>query len=113
MNGALLSLSPEANKSISTLDEEIIQYAQSIRNAKLKRDFLVSFAAEPRTFVQTWIASQARDLDVILSGERGVREEDLRRSDFFKLPWVEEAVAVHEGIRVAGALSQLQGTAGH
>lgn len=115
MNSVLISLTPEANKNIAALDDEIAQLAQSVRNAKLKRDFLESFVKDPRAFIHTWVASQARDLDVILSGERGVREEDLRRSDFFKLPWVEEAVAVHEGIRVAGALSQLQGggTSGH
>lgn len=30
-----------------------------------------------------------------------VREEELRRSEFFRLPWVEEAVAVQEGLRMA------------
>ena len=30
-----------------------------------------------------------------------IRQDDLRRSEFFRLPWVEEAVAVQEGLRVA------------
>jgi SWI/SNF-related matrix-associated actin-dependent regulator of chromatin subfamily D len=30
-----------------------------------------------------------------------VRAEELRRSEFFTLPWVEEAVAVQEGFRQA------------
>ena len=30
-----------------------------------------------------------------------VRQEDLKRAEFFRLPWVEEAVAVQEGMRLA------------
>ncbi len=30
-----------------------------------------------------------------------VRAEELKQSAFFKLPWVEEAVAVQEGMRLA------------
>lgn len=29
-----------------------------------------------------------------------VREEDLRRSDLFNLPWVDEAITVHEASRM-------------
>ena len=29
-----------------------------------------------------------------------VREEDLRRSDLFQLPWVDEAINVHEASRM-------------
>ncbi len=48
-----------------------------------------TFAQDPQKFIHTWIASQSRDLEVILGDDaRGVRDEDLRRSDFFRLPWV-------------------------
>ncbi|KAG8958333.1 SWI/SNF complex component snf12 [Tulasnella sp. 408] len=105
MNQALLSYSSEAQAAISALDDEMAQAAQSIRNSKLKRDFLTSFAEDPQRFIQTWIASQSRDLEVILGDDgRGVRDEDLRRSDFFRLPWVKEAVQVYEGLRSSGAL---------
>jgi SWI/SNF-related matrix-associated actin-dependent regulator of chromatin subfamily D len=30
-----------------------------------------------------------------------VRLEDLKRSEFFKLPWVEEMVALHHGFELA------------
>ena len=51
---------------------------------------------DPANFINRWLASQARDLDAILgrqigvSGENGgnIREEDLRRTDLFKMPWV-------------------------
>ncbi|KAG9046845.1 SWI/SNF complex component snf12 [Tulasnella sp. UAMH 9824] len=105
MNQALLSYSSEAQAAISALDDEMAQAAQAIRNSKLKRDFLTSFAEDPQRFIQTWIASQSRDLEVILGDDgRGVRDEDLRRSDFFRLPWVKEAVQVYEGLRSSGAL---------
>jgi SWI/SNF-related matrix-associated actin-dependent regulator of chromatin subfamily D len=29
-----------------------------------------------------------------------VREEDLRRSDLFSMPWVQEAITVHEASRM-------------
>jgi SWI/SNF-related matrix-associated actin-dependent regulator of chromatin subfamily D len=52
-----------------------------------------------------WLESQSRDLESVLgsgpSEGATVRAEDLRRSEFFKLPWVEEAVAVQDGMRLA------------
>ena len=30
-----------------------------------------------------------------------LRQDDLRRSEYFRLPWVEEAVAIQEGMRLA------------
>jgi SWI/SNF-related matrix-associated actin-dependent regulator of chromatin subfamily D len=96
---------------------------QSLHNAHTKLAFLRRFADDPAAFVQTWLASQARDLDGVLGGAeaavlgpggaapgalpedggagRRVRAEELRRADFFRLPWVEEAVAVQEGMRLA------------
>ena len=38
--------------------------------------------------MQTWLESQSRDLDVVLGNEQGVREEDLKNSQFFAMPWV-------------------------
>jgi SWI/SNF-related matrix-associated actin-dependent regulator of chromatin subfamily D len=64
-----------------------------------------TFARDPVDFIQRWIESQSRDLEAVLgsgpSEGATVRAEDLRRSDFFRLPWVEEAVAVQEGMRMA------------
>lgn len=67
--------------------------------------FLESFADDPAKFIQTWLESQSRDLESILgsgpSEGATIRAEELRRSDFFRLPWVEEAVAIQEGMRLA------------
>ncbi|KAF8588121.1 SWI/SNF complex 60 kDa subunit [Ramaria rubella] len=102
----------ESAKQLAALDEEIAIAAQSIRSSKTKLDFLNAFAADPRAFVQTWLASQSRDLDVVLGNEQGVREEDLKNSQFFGMPWVDDAVSVQEGLRVTNALRAQQGTMG-
>lgn len=109
---------------------QITHLAQSLHNSQQKLGFLRSFSDNPSEFIQTWLASQSRDLDGVLGtsenavlgpgggllgggaiggagadaeGQEGrkVRPEELRRSEFFKLPWVEEAVALQEGMRVA------------
>jgi SWI/SNF-related matrix-associated actin-dependent regulator of chromatin subfamily D len=57
--------------------------------------------------MHNWLAAQARDLDTMLGHQIGlpgtnggnVREDDLRRSDLFQLPWVDEAIAVYEAQR--------------
>lgn len=77
--------------------------------------------------MQTWLQSQSRDLDVVLGNEQGVREEDLKNSQFYAMSWVsqsfdgslivilnmvqvEEAVSVQEGLRVTNAIRAQQGT---
>ncbi len=59
-----------------------------------------SFAKNPSEFIQTWLESQSRDLESVLgsgpSDGLTLRQEELRRSEFFRLPWVEE---VSVGIR--------------
>ena len=84
---------------------QITLHVQSLNNSHLKRTFLRSFADNPQAFIQTWLESQSRDLETILgSGPNdgtALRQDDLRRSEFFRLPWVEEAVAVQEGLRLA------------
>ena len=118
---SMLQASKESMQDLAKLDEEvrstqhdsvvslthrqIALHAQSLHNAHLKRTFLHSFARDPAQFIHTWLESQSRDLESVLgsgpSEGATVRTEDLRRSEFFKLPWVEEAVSVQEGTRVA------------
>ena len=72
---------------------------QSLHNAHLKRSFLSSFADDPATFIQQWLESQSRDLENILgsgpSMGKTLRAEELRRAEFFKLPWVGEVSACY------------------
>ncbi|KDR73958.1 hypothetical protein GALMADRAFT_250674 [Galerina marginata CBS 339.88] len=97
--------SKESALAMVKIDEEIALLAQSLHNSHMKRTFLESFAQDPAQFIQTWLESQSRDLESILgSGPTEgmtVRQEELKRSEFFQLPWVEEAVAIQEGIRLA------------
>jgi len=105
MSHAVVQLATETARDLAKLDDEIAMHVQSLNNAHLKRSFLRAFADDPQQFIQTWLASQSRDLETMLasgpSDAATVRQEDLRRSEFFRLPWVEEAVAVQEGLRLA------------
>ncbi|KAG8215419.1 SWI/SNF complex 60 kDa subunit [Butyriboletus roseoflavus] len=101
----IVQSSKESTQDLSKLDDEISLLAQSLHNSHTKRAFLQSFADDPAKFIQTWLESQSRDLESILgsgpSEGATIRAEELRRSDFFRLPWVEEAVAIQEGTRLA------------
>lgn len=105
MAQAVAQMTNESARDLVKLDDEIAVHVQSLNNSHLKRTFMRSFADDPQNFIQTWIASQSRDLESALgsgpSEGATVRQEDLRRSEYFQLPWVEEAVAVQEGLRLA------------
>lgn len=83
-------------EGIMAAEDEVAALAHQIRTGREKRDFLTGFAEDPAGFINRWMASQARDLDIVLGNEIGlpgtnggmVREEDLRRSDLFRMPWV-------------------------
>lgn len=67
--GAGASQAPGASgsslpKDIHTYSEQIMQYIQSMQNSKTKRDFLLRFANDPVDFLERWVASQSRDLEV-------------------------------------------------
>ncbi|KAG0260111.1 SWI SNF, matrix associated, actin dependent regulator of chromatin, sub d, member 1 [Mortierella polycephala] len=88
---SLNSTTSSLPKQIHAQDEQIMQYIQSMHNSKTKRDFLLRFANNPADFLDRWVASQSRDLEVIL-GESQVNLEEQRRSDFYNQQWVNEAV---------------------
>ncbi|KAI0342317.1 hypothetical protein BDW22DRAFT_1395179 [Trametopsis cervina] len=112
MSHVVMNMAPEAAKEITKLDDEISLHVQSLQNSHLKRTFLQSFASNPQEFVQTWLESQSRDLEAVMgsgpSEGATLRQDDLRRSEYFKLPWVEEAVAIQEGLRLASQVGLAQ-----
>jgi len=61
---AMSSMTGSLPKQIHAHDEQIMQYIQSMNNSKTKRDFLLRFANDPSDFLERWIASQSRDLEV-------------------------------------------------
>ncbi len=135
MNQVIVNMSSETARELSKYDDEVRLHslalhrryfidlllslritcfqcallAAQIHNSQLKRTFLNDFADNPAEFIQTWLESQSRDLESVLgsgpSEGHTVREEELKRSEFFRLPWVEEAVAIQEGMRLASKSS--------
>lgn len=98
-----------------------------MRTLRIRRDFFNSLAENPSSFIQNFVNSQGRDLEVILGNEKaaeqggaggslgglgsgvggGVRETDLASSEFFQDDWVYEAVGVHEGMRMGSAVAAM------
>ncbi|KAH9953605.1 SWI/SNF complex subunit [Russula dissimulans] len=109
MQAVTLNASRDTSRELTKLDDEIATLAQSLHSSVLKRQFLRSFAEDQSGFIQTWLASQSRDLESILgsgpSEGATIRKEDLSRSEFFRMPWVEEAVAIWDGMRVANKVT--------
>ncbi|KAG9304112.1 hypothetical protein G9A89_006022 [Geosiphon pyriformis] len=87
---AIANANTAQNKEVQALDEKIVQCIQSINNSKIKRDFLLQFTQSPVDFIQKWVASQSRDLEVIL-GESRFNLEEQRQADFYKQPWASGA----------------------
>ncbi|KAI9245743.1 hypothetical protein BY458DRAFT_528491 [Sporodiniella umbellata] len=81
----------QVQKDILALDDKVVQCVQSISNSKIKRDFLMRFSTHPKEFMNKWINSQAREIEAVL-GETKVNLEDVRQTEFYKQPWVKEAV---------------------
>jgi SWI/SNF-related matrix-associated actin-dependent regulator of chromatin subfamily D len=52
------------NREIASLDDKIAAVVQTINLSKLKRDFMRGFVNDPVNFINQWIASQSRDLEV-------------------------------------------------
>nr|ODN80287.1 hypothetical protein L203_05875 [Cryptococcus depauperatus CBS 7841] len=98
----------QEGQEIMRLEDKVAELAFFAKELKQKKEFLESFAASPQAFINNWLAAQARDLDQMLGYQIGqasvnggsVREEDLRRSDLFTMPWVDEAITVHESMRM-------------
>lgn len=62
MNNFLSSTASQ--QEIQGLDSKIHETVDTINQLKTNREFFLSFAKEPQTFIQRWIVSQTRDLKV-------------------------------------------------
>ncbi|PWN45344.1 hypothetical protein IE81DRAFT_308961 [Ceraceosorus guamensis] len=116
----------EAAQEIAELDDRIAQATSTLSTRALSRDFLSTFSQNPHAHLRSWLASQSRDLDVVLgsgglSGNggtgtgtgsggalAGLTDEELRRAGTFRGKWVDEAVVVLESARYAERLLGLQ-----
>lgn len=56
---------PAVMREIGILDDKIAAVVQSIHATKLKHDFMRNFAEDPVGFINKWVESQSRDLQVL------------------------------------------------
>ncbi|XP_053662587.1 brahma-associated protein of 60 kDa-like [Anopheles marshallii] len=89
MNTFLLSTASQ--QEIQTLDGKIHDTVETINQLKTNREFFLSFAKDPQTFIQKWIVSQTRDLKAMTDIVGNPEEE--RRAEFYHQPWTQEAVS--------------------
>lgn len=89
--------------------------AVAIRNADQKRTFLIAFASNPVTTIQSYLASQARDLDLVLGHDRAHQasigggatwREEIRRADLWNGEWVKEGASVFASRKMEGVIRE-------
>jgi SWI/SNF-related matrix-associated actin-dependent regulator of chromatin subfamily D len=71
-------------RQIAKLDEELALIIQAIQHSKSKHHFMKAFAKEPVGFVNKWVSSQKRDLEVILGEAARGGGEDGMGAEFSK-----------------------------
>lgn len=76
---------------VGAADEAIRQAIRRIEEHKRRRAFFLAFSTSPAEFVNRVIASQARDLEIVTGPGVRAREAE-RRTEFYKQPWVEDAI---------------------
>ncbi|XP_053678285.1 brahma-associated protein of 60 kDa-like [Anopheles nili] len=84
-------MSTSSQQEIQTLDSKIHDTVETINQLKTNREFFLSFAKDPHTFIHKWIVSQKRDLKVMTDVVGNPEEE--RRAEFYYQPWTKEAVS--------------------
>lgn len=89
MNNFLLSTASQ--QEIQGLDSKIHETVETINQLKTNREFFLSFAKDPQTFIHKWIVSQTRDLKTMTDVVGNPEEE--RRAEFYYQPWTQEAVS--------------------
>ena len=70
---------------------KILQLIDGINQLKQSREFYLSFADEPQSFICKWLASQSRDLKLMTESSTGNSEEE-RRAEYYTEQWSHEAV---------------------
>ena len=66
MNTFLLSTSSQLE--IQNLDSKIHEAVELINQFRISRDFFLGFARSPQPFINKWLVSQSRDLEVRVGG---------------------------------------------
>ncbi|KAK7205743.1 hypothetical protein BZA70DRAFT_276938 [Myxozyma melibiosi] len=76
---------------IHALDEQIGITIQELANSKLRRDFFTQMSSDPAGFINRWIGSQARDLEIVL-GDREFQNEEVRRAEYYQNEDLKESI---------------------
>lgn len=70
--------------------DEISMLKKEIGEARLKREFMLTFATDPQEFLAVWLASQAREM--VDEGAKGILTEEERAASFYSKQSSKEAV---------------------
>uniref|UniRef100_A0A182TMY0 DM2 domain-containing protein n=1 Tax=Anopheles melas TaxID=34690 RepID=A0A182TMY0_9DIPT len=108
MNSFLMNTASQ--QEIQALDAKIHDTVETIQQLKTNREFYLSFAKEPHTFVHRWIVSQQRDLKTMTDVVGNPEEE--RRAEFYHQPWTQEAVSRYFFAKVNQKRAELEQTLG-
>ena len=94
---------PARHKELKELEDKIGNVMRNLDGARLKRSFMLAFSEDPAAFTNRWVESQAEDLKLML-GDGRYNPEELRHSEFFEKPEIEEAVAHYVNARMGGTV---------
>lgn len=76
---------------IHAMDEQIGLTIQELANSKLRRDFFTQMSSDPSGFINRWIGSQARDLEIVL-GDKEFQSEEVRRAGYYQSEDLKESI---------------------
>lgn len=85
----ILAVDKLKEKEIEQLNMDMLKTLDNVRAHKIRREFMIAFAASPVEFIHKQIASQTRDL---LTMARQQHLEELRRAPYYQAPAIKEAV---------------------
>lgn len=81
----------EKKEEIDALDRAISAAISRLHEHCHRRDFFLAFSHSPVEFINTLLASQARDLKLVGADTNRNKEKE-HRSQFYDQPWIEDAV---------------------
>ncbi|CAB72235.1 SWI/SNF and RSC complexes subunit ssr3 [Schizosaccharomyces pombe] len=75
---------------IRSIDDKLTELIQAITYSQSKYDFMKKFSESPIEFINEWIESQSRDLEIVLDGTN-MNYAEKRSADYYQQPWVHES----------------------
>lgn len=78
-------------QEVATIDSKIHELIEQINQARINREFFLSFSEDPQDFIFKWIVSQSRDLKAMKDLNGNAEEE--RYASYYQDQWIDEAVS--------------------